>query len=245
MPDTNPNVAAPLAERSATDLQPVHQADAPVVIDRRPQVVHIDDNKINAEPQIVDGRVRASDDVSAQAVEQGYEPDIQPKAAAPGVALASGVTDTALVASGAVAGLGAVVQDDTAGTIKQLQAEGKDAEVEELANEAIAKKEAFERITSPLSMRSEQMVQDAKGELPDLAVVEGAPGSVQEQQKVVDEQKAAQEQAAADKPTTTTNDAEILPPQSTTDPRDPASSPTGPVETPIQNRPLPNAPDTP
>lgn len=232
MPDPNENVAAPLATKSGATLQPVTQADAPVVVDRRPQVVHVDDTKIDTTPQVVDGRVRASDDVSNQAVEQGYEPDIQPKAAAPAITIVTGVSDTALSSVGA--STAGVVSDDSAGQMRALIASGNTAEAERLANESFAKKEAFERITAPLSARSEQMVQQAQGDLPELAVVDGAPGSVAEQVKATDESLAntAANSGSATAGSVTENPATIVPPLGISDPNGPGASPTGPTSAP-------------
>lgn len=132
-------------------LQPTHQKDAPVVIDRRPQEVVVDDHSLDTTPQVVDGRVKVSDDISAQAVEQGYEPDNQPRAAVPAVAMQSGVGD-----SGA-AGLGAagILPDTTAGQVQGLRLAGKDAEADAIIEKSAATKAAFDVLTAPLSVKSE------------------------------------------------------------------------------------------
>lgn len=132
------------------DLQATAQEDAPVVIDKRPQSVAVDTNQLDTTPRVVDGRVRSSEDISDQAVEQGYEPDIQPKAAAPGSATATGLVDS--LTGGAVS---EVLTDSTAGQITGLRMEGKDAEADEILEKSLAAKTAFEQLTAPLSVKSE------------------------------------------------------------------------------------------
>lgn len=139
------------------DLQPTAQEDAPVVIDQRPQTVAVDRNQLDTTPQVVDGRVKVSDDISAQAEEQGYEPDIQPRAAVPGAVVTTGVGDS----GGSGLAAGQVLPDTTAGQIQGLRAAGKDSEADELAVKSVATKLAADVIAAPLSIKSELAAQVA------------------------------------------------------------------------------------
>lgn len=136
------------------DLQPTAQEDAPVIVDQRPQVVSEDRNQLNTQPQIVDGRVRVSDDISAQAEEQGYEPDIQPRAAVPAISVETGVGDS----------LGAqqvstILPDTTAGQIQGLRNGGHDAEADAIVEKAAAASAALDVIQAPLSVQAEVAAQ--------------------------------------------------------------------------------------
>lgn len=147
-----------------TDLQPTAQEDAPVVIDKRPQTVAVDTNQLDTTPQVVAGRVRVSDDISAQAEEQGYEPDIQPKAAAPAISVSTGVADSL---GGELTST--VLPDTTAGQVQGLRNEGKDAEADEIVQKAAASQAAFADVTAPLSVKTEVRAQELidEGLVPD------------------------------------------------------------------------------
>lgn len=145
----------PDAPDLTADLQPTAQEDAPVVIDQRPQHVAVDTNQLNTTPQVVAGRVRVSDDISAQAEEQGYEPDIQPRAAVSGIAVTTGVGDS-------LGGqqVDTVLPDTTSGQIQGLRAEGRDDEADEIVLKAAAAQTAFADVTAPLSIKTEVRAQE-------------------------------------------------------------------------------------
>lgn len=163
-------------------LQPVQTEPIPASAPVNPPVkVTTSVDTVDRAPQVVDGRVRVSDDISQQAVDQGFQPDIQPKAAIAAVAVTTGVGDS----------LGAqqvttVYPDTTAGQIQGLRDAGKDAEADAIVNTAAASAAAYDKLQAPMSAQvaaaAADLVdggfvapEDASGVVPTVGPVEQVP----------------------------------------------------------------------
>lgn len=101
-----------------------------------------------------DGRVRVGKTISDEAVAQGFEPDIQPKAHPGTPAPVGGVADSAL----AQVLPAPVIADSTQGELQRLVQNGDTKAAEEAAKLAVAKQVALEQLTAPLSTKVENAV---------------------------------------------------------------------------------------
>lgn len=112
------------------DLNDAEKAAAVFTIDRVPQVGE-------------DGRLRVSDEISEQAEEHGFAPDIQPRAQPAGGFMVTGV-----VAAGSPPNTYNQADD----TASQL-ANGTDADRQAAAESQLAQQQALARLEAPLSVR--------------------------------------------------------------------------------------------